>query len=560
MRSVESPFLPLSRAERLIATGRVVLAASSLVALWWDPSEPAKFAATAYGLLAVYLLYALIIAAVVWRRAEAPRHQGIVTHCFDLGFFLAFTYFTAGPASPFTAYFVFALVCATLRWRWRGALWTALVSLGAYFALGVYFAEILNDPGFELNDLIIRSVYLAVVAVLLGYLGRHEEEVREKVARLAAWPARPARVLEEELAESLRHGAAILGARRVVARWRSVAEGTEWQADLRDGALRLENPPAANWIDDRHADAAILTGAATDAARGVLVWRDGRIGRSVGDALTEHGRDAFGDEAVLSARWRGELARGRIFLTGLAEATADELPLVEVVAALVGARIDAHLALEQRHRVAASEERVRLARDLHDGVLQSLTGVGLRLAAVRRQLEESPDAARAALESLQRSIAVEQRDLRFTIQDLEPRPGELRGFDLEARLAELVHRLEQEWKLAVELRSELGDEPLREPTDRHVYFLVREAMMNAIRHGEAKTIRARLHRPADGRLRVDIEDDGHGFPFSGTFDGLELAARGVGPRSLRERVTTLGGRLTLSTGVSGSRLELEVPA
>ena len=186
---MDSLYSPASRAERLIAAGRVVLAASSLFAVWLDPTEPAKFAPVAYSLLAAYLVYAVGLALWVARAAVLPGANRLLSHAFDLVFFSLFTYFTSGPASPFIAYFVFSLVCATLRWQWRGTFWTALVALATFLGLGVYYAEILRDPSFELTPFIIRAVYLAVYAVLLGYLGIHEERTRREMAMLAAWPA-----------------------------------------------------------------------------------------------------------------------------------------------------------------------------------------------------------------------------------------------------------------------------------------------------------------------------------------------------------------------------------
>ena len=83
----------------LIAAGRVVLAVSSLFAVWLDPAEPAKFADVAYSLLAAYVAYAAAIALLVWR-SDAPSHrQALVTHAFDLVFFSLFIYsfFIFGP-------------------------------------------------------------------------------------------------------------------------------------------------------------------------------------------------------------------------------------------------------------------------------------------------------------------------------------------------------------------------------------------------------------------------------------------------------------------------------
>ena len=389
------PSNPQLRAERLIAGGRVVLAASSLFAVWLDPTEPAKYAAIAYSLLAAYVGYSLVIAALVWRAEPAPALR-LTTHVFDLAFFSLFLYFTAG-ASPFVAYFVFSLVCATVRWQWKGTFWTALASLATFLGLGVYFAEVMRDPAFALNPFVIRALYLAVIAVLLGYLGAHEQRTRDEVARL------------------------------------------------------------------------------------------------------------------------------------------------------------------QRER-AAAEERMRLARDLHDGVLQSFTAIGLRVAAAARLLEGDAAAAAARLRELGRLVADEQRDLRFFIHELNPPPGGAEGGpDLGARLGALAERVESEWRLRVDLDLGALPAPLPDDLARDAYNLVREALMNALRHGEATAVDVRVARASDGALAITVADNGRGFPFHGRYSAPQLEELGLGPRSLRERVAARRGSLSLASSDAGARLEIELP-
>jgi hypothetical protein len=121
-RLVRANYAPRIRAERLIASGRVVLAAFSLLAVWLDPSTPAQHAQTTYFLLLAYVGYALLVALVVWLTHVPLVRLGFVTHVVDLLVFSVLTYLTQGPTSPFFTYFMFSIVSATLRWQWRGAL------------------------------------------------------------------------------------------------------------------------------------------------------------------------------------------------------------------------------------------------------------------------------------------------------------------------------------------------------------------------------------------------------------------------------------------------------
>lgn len=553
-------FSPRERSERLIAGGRIVLAATSLAALWRDPTEPEKYASIAYSLLVAYVLYAVVIAVVVWRWRGGSLRQGILTHCFDLAFFSTFMYFTSGPSSPFIAYFVFSLVCATLRWQWRGTLWTAVATLSAYAGLGFYFAAVLQDPSFEINRFVIRGVYMAVVAYLLGQLGRHEQRTRREISALASWPSSASGGLDEVLAQSLANAASVHGAPRAAVAWQS-AGGARRLAGWRNGRVERSphDWPDDSWLASDVEGASFLSPWPWRPGREVLIRRDGRLDAARVDPLASELRLWLGEGPTLSAPWSGELSGGRLFVTGLDEATSDDLLLVEISAALVGARIEAYMVLERRRATAAEEERMRLSRDLHDGVLQSLTAIGLRVAAARRLLAEDMPAAEASLADLQRLLTLEQRDLRFLIRDLEPPVDAAAEPDFSARLAELVGRVEQEWQIAVELHADEFEDELAEATERDLYFLVREGLINAARHADARRVKIDLRRAVRDRASIVIEDDGRGFPFEGRHDLAELTRLQLGPRSLRERVTSLGGDMTVASSPSGARIEIEVP-
>jgi signal transduction histidine kinase len=560
---MEPLYSPQSRAERLIAGGRVVLAASSLFAVWLEPSEPAKFASVAYSLLASYLVYSAAIAALVWRSKAPSNRQRLVTHCFDLLFFSLFIYFTSA-ASPFTAYFVFSMVCATLRWQWRGTLWTALASLAAFLGLGLYFTEVVADPAFQLYPLIVRSVYLAVIAVLLGYLGAHEEQTRRDMALIAGWPQPVPQRIEPLVQDLLQHASHVLGAPHALLAWADREEPWFYLASWSAGSFSWTRSLPDSFgalVAEPLRDSSFLCPDATEPQSTVLHRSAAGLARWRGAPLDPALRERFGFRAVLSLPLSGESVEGRLFFAEKPAMTSDDLLLGEIAAGVVAARLD-HFYLSQRLRESvATEERIRLARDLHDGVLQSLTGIGLRLAAVRGLLGEAPEAARDALATLQKLIAREQRDLRFFIQELKPPPlappGE--ALSLTASVAELAQRIELEWGLKVELRTEGLEGPFPEPLARDVYHVVREALVNAVRHGEASAVRVEISCTEREPLSITVIDNGRGFPFQGRYPHAVLSQGRLGPRTLLERVSSLQGTLAIESSASGARLDISLP-
>ena len=220
---MKSPSPSLIRAERLIAICRVVLAACTLLVVLLDPSQPAKYASTAYALLATYVVYALLVAFLVWGSDAPLGRQDVIMHAFDLAAFSLFMYFTEGPTGPFFLYFIFLLLVATLRWQWRGTLWTAVAGLATFVGMGAYAADVLHDPAFGLVPFIIRGVYLAVVAILVGYLvgylGAREQRVSSETSMLAAWPRAFPREAQTLVSEVLEHAAGILRSPRVLLAW-----------------------------------------------------------------------------------------------------------------------------------------------------------------------------------------------------------------------------------------------------------------------------------------------------------------------------------------------------
>jgi signal transduction histidine kinase len=210
-------------------------------------------------------------------------------------------------------------------------------------------------------------------------------------------------------------------------------------------------------------------------------------------------------------------------------------------------------------RTVSQDERGRLAHELHDGLMQSLTGIALQLETVARLLETEPQAARECLRGVQELLAAEQQELRAWVAKLSRgAPSETRtGNDLADALAELCRRAEWQWGL----RCEPSVAPRRSipPTlGDHIYRIAQEGINNIGRHAQAQMARVDVQLRPD-RVDILIEDDGVGFPFHGQYDLADLNLRKLGPRSLKERVSALKGDLLLSSSLSGSQLRICLP-
>jgi len=550
------------RAELLIAACRVALAVFSVLAIRLDPSGPARYAGSTRALLGAYLAYALAALATLWGPWKLPGWWKVGTQAIDIAVFLVLMDFTNGPSSPFFVYFTFSLACATLRWQWRGTLWTAVVAITAFLLTGLYASQILRDPAFDLNRLVMRSAYLVVVAALLGYLGTSQERLRTERSRLAAWPRTDSGQDIALVRELLDHAVEILQAPRVLMIWEETDKPRLRVASRSDGGFDLSEEPAGTFgplVAEPLAGRNFLSMDAGDESAGVLISSRGARTEWKGFPLDPALQARFGIRAALSWRLNGQAIEGRLFALDKSRMTGDDLVLGEIVAGLVVARMD-HFALRERLReAAAAEERIRLSRDLHDGLLQSLTGVALQLQVSRRVLDRDPQAAKERLAEIQAAIASEQRDLRAFVNRLKPEAsGRASGDNLRHRLEEVCNRIGRQWGLRVKLSSQPMADELPVSVADDVFRIVHEALVNAARHAEATSLRVEVSRTVDS-VFITVADDGHGFSFRGTYDLVTLQEIKAGPITLKERVSALGGDLVISSSESGSRLSISLP-
>ena len=284
-----------------------------------------------------------------------------------------------------------------------------------------------------------------------------------------------------------------------------------------------------------------------------------------GEPLNRELEKLFNVKSVLSVSVLGEKLNGRLFFLDKCSLTSKDLIMADVVAGQVAARLDACYLLRRLHQASALEERMRLSRDLHDGVLQTLAAAGLQLQAALQGLEENPETARAQLEGIQDIIVKEQRNLRSFIGELKLTLAPTgRDVNLENLLGQVIKTVEQGWGLSVDLRVngvdlEIDGLGWQVPTLAHeISHIVREGLVNAARHGYASAARVELVLE-DRQLRINISDNGHGFPSCGYHDHASIAATGLGPATIKGRVASLGGRLDIFSSDSGSRLEVTLP-
>jgi PAS domain S-box-containing protein len=207
----------------------------------------------------------------------------------------------------------------------------------------------------------------------------------------------------------------------------------------------------------------------------------------------------------------------------------------------------------EAHYTAVLEERTRLARDIHDTLLQGFTGIALKLVAATGRVTEPPD----SVEALRNLISLAQQtliDARRAVWDL--RAPSLEGADLSATLRNAAEdcvrgtELKLEYDVGGPTRS--VDQEIQEVMVR----VLQEAITNAVKHARARSIRVRLSFEGRG-IRLSVIDDGQGFVLD---PDLRSYGGHWGLLGMRERATQVHGKLSLrSTPDHGAEVVLLIP-
>jgi signal transduction histidine kinase len=247
--------------------------------------------------------------------------------------------------------------------------------------------------------------------------------------------------------------------------------------------------------------------------------------------------------------------RGRPFGTvtvanpvGGAAFDEEAVRLVETFADQASVVLEYGRAQTELNRLSVLDERERIGRELHDGVIQSLfsVGMGLQATANRSRDPEVESRVEAAVGEIDRAI----RDLRNYIFGL--RPGILADRQLEQALEDLAREFEE--KSGVTTVTDIDGTVAAElaPRAADLVQLTREALSNVGKHAQATTCRVSLHRDDDQAI-LEIDDDGKGFDPAAPHAGLGL-------RNLKERGSAIGGRVTVeSKAGEGTTVRFAVP-
>jgi two-component system NarL family sensor kinase len=264
-----------------------------------------------------------------------------------------------------------------------------------------------------------------------------------------------------------------------------------------------------------------------------------------------------GIEATMAELERG--ARQNITTTLLWVGAVAVFGVALISAGALALNLSEHRSAEAKLRALAREvvqsqedERARLARELHDGVSQALVATKLLIESAQHEPAAAERLQALALKRLNSTLA-EVRNLSHAL-----RPALLDTLGLPAALQHLAGEFDAAGGTRFEARVEGDEVELPEAVNTALFRIAQEALSNAARHAQAKTVGVTLRFPPAGGLVLEVADDGRGFDADAA---QAVADRGLGLRSMRERASALGAQLRLVTAPGqGSQLAVTLSA
>ncbi len=206
---------------------------------------------------------------------------------------------------------------------------------------------------------------------------------------------------------------------------------------------------------------------------------------------------------------------------------------------------------------AAQLERASLARELHDGVIQTLVTIDMKLETLRNKCESHPDNLSKRIENIQENLRDEVREQRNLMRRLR-RPN-LEPAECVVALRGAAGQFEEETGIATHFESRVDRVALPPRVCGEMLRILQEALVNVRKHSAARSVEITLR---EGKLayELSISDDGRGFDFRGFLTFKDLESLRKGPEILKERVRLVSGELAIdSSPGQGTRLEITIP-
>ena len=553
---------------RLAAATRLILAASALLAVSIDSSGLERYAVAARVVLALHLVYAALLYGLASRHSRLAVYG--VAHWIDIVWYSALLALSSGSDSIFFFFYFFAILSASFRWGFTTGWRVALISAMLFTVVGIVTAL---SQEVALNRLLLRLVFLLALGHMIARWGGLDISLKHRLSLLKEVTAlaNPRFGVDHTMGLLLERLRSFYDADACLLATMETAEPGQSEPLLRRAdrhnaqrAMRAETmaPQLAERLLSLPPDQAVVY---SGAARG---WLNRDMSYFAYDVVTGEPTDegrrtcemtafVLDAESLTSVPLRHHNQPiGRLFLTSKRRQVFHDFDaefliqiMEQVLPVIQNIRLVDRLASD-----AADDERQRIARDLHDSVIQPYIGLQNGLAAVQRKLASGRANVSADVETLSAIVSAEIIDLRRYVRDL--RDGSERD-SAAATLLPAVRRFAAKFAgatgIAVRVEAE-NDIVVNDRLAAEAFQMVVEGLSNIRTHTQSERATIHLQR-RDSHLVLRIHDLGGRIPDA----AQQAAAESFTPRSITERAVALGGQARVERDDQGTAVIVEIP-
>lgn len=543
----------------MIGLVRLVLAFASLVIIFIDPTEPNKNVALTYLSLVLYTIYSAAVYAFSLRRHE--HHPRRLTHWVDVACYLVLISLSSGTNSVYFFFFFFAIIVASFRFGFPEGMRVTVASAALFSVIG--YATSPDGVPFEIDRFLLRPVYLLTLGYMTAYWGGCEIKLTRQLGLLRG----VTRLSNPRFDVGYTIGSMLWKLREFY----DADHCLIVLSDPRDNAYRLFRLRREQTTETVQAElvpeplARLLLTLPEDCA--VVYGGKSRL-RSFLDSgyyvSDTSGRgdceDGLAKASVLLAETLAtdsfisvplhyrERTIGRLYVSappGLFD--GEDIAYLMQVGEQIMPVIHNIRLLERLASNSAEQERQRLARDIHDSVIQPYIGLQYKLAAIRNKAAEG----RGIGEDIERlfEMTVEEiAGLRGFVRGLKD--GDNRADNFVSAVRRFASQFAQNYDLDVKVESK-GDFRVNDRLAAELIRIVHEGLSNVRKHSSAATSKITLER-ADRYLRISIENDDP--------RAEDVARAPFTPRSITERAEELGGHVEVERTTDARTLvRVEIP-
>lgn len=548
---------------------RLVLAAIALLIIWLDPSEPDRFVPITYGALILYTLYSAAVYLLVLRSNSLWKRLKSYEHWIDVGWYLVLIALSSGTNSIFFFFFFFSILVASFQSGYKTGLRVTFISSLLFTVIGYVSSP--EGVDFPLNRFLLRPIYLVVLGYMMAYWGGYEIRLKRKLALLKEVNilSNPRFGVDRTIGtvmERLRH---FYGADRCL-----LIMMDDETSEYKMRRTTSSNPEGG--VNTTQVDANLVERLLNLPATIAFVYNGQRpffspFKKSFQAFDVERGErnHSLSDRAeriatLLEAKnlvsvplkYRDKML-GRIFITSTREpfVGSDADLLLQVFEQVFPVLENIHL-VDKLASEAAEQERQRIARNIHDSVIQPYLGLQYGLSTVYRQLEsvkqrENDEKVNATIAEISKRIELLVDMTNAGISDLRQYINGLKNVSgRDNCIITSVHRYAEKFSAATGIAVKITTEGNLSVSDRvaaEVFQILTEGLSNIRRHTRADQALVQLYTH-NGSLTLNIQDN-----------GVNDVAEPFFPRSISQRAASLGGIVNVERHTTGTVVSVELP-